>query len=388
MSESPSPWRITLADVDFGVEEETAVLNVVRSKWLTMGPVTAEFEAAFARTVGAAHGVAVSNGTAALHLALLAAGVGPGDEVIVPSLTFVATVNAVLYCGATPVFADISSPSRLHVDPADIERKLTHDTKAILPMHYAGYPCDMTAMAALAQSAGAALVDDAAHAPGASWGPRRLGSIGDATCFSFFANKNIVTGEGGMVTTNSQAIAAAMRLNRSHGMTSATYDRHRGHTFTYDVVSTGFNYRPTEIQSALGLAQLAKLDRHNTARRGLVRQYRRQLADVPDLIVPFEGMDDVSSCHILAVVLPPSCDRDAIQRELKAKGIQTSIHYPPVHRFTNFAGRFSAHVPTTDAVAARLLTLPLHSRMSIADVAVVCDALRSAMPTLNSGGTR
>jgi dTDP-4-amino-4,6-dideoxygalactose transaminase len=379
MANNETVWKITLSDIDLGPEEEQAVLAVIRSKWLTMGAKTVEFEELFGREVGARHAVAVNNCTAALHLALQAAGVGPGDEVLVPALTFVATANAVLYCGATPVFVDVYGAERLHLNPADVARKVTRQTKAIVPVHYGGYACDMDHLGAIAQRHNLKIVEDAAHAPGAKFGSRPIGSIGDLTCFSFFSNKNLSTGEGGMITTEDDAIAAALRINRSHGMTTLTYDRHRGHAFTYDVISAGYNYRPTEMQSALGIAQLAKLERNNGIRRTLVGEYRRRLADVPGLVLPFAGMDEESSCHLLEVVLPDGIEREAIQLAMKQAGIQTSVHYPPVHRFSNFAGRFSANVPVVDALAPRLLTLPLHPLMTIADVHAVCDSLVSSL---------
>jgi len=370
-------WKVALSDIDFGAEEEAAVAAVIRSKWLTMGERTAEFEREFAAMCGARHAVAVNNCTAALHLALLAAGVQPGDEVIVPSLTFVATANAVLYCGAVPVFGDVVGAARLHLDPDDVERKITSRTRAIVPVHYAGYACDMDAFRSISASHGVKLVEDAAHAPGARWKTQQVGSIGDLTCFSFFSNKNLSTGEGGMITTNDDAMAGHLRLNRSHGMTTLTLDRHKGHAFTYDVVSAGYNYRLTELQSALGLVQLRKLERNNAKRRALVDAYWQRLGGRQDLTLPFAGDSASSACHIFPVVLPDGIERERMQNGMKAAGIQTSIHYPLVHRFTNFRGRFSSDVPRSEAIAPRLLTLPLHPLMEVADVAYVCDHVES-----------
>ena len=379
MGASDSTWKISLADIDFGVDEEVAVVDVLRSKWLTMGARTAEFERQFAEAVGATHAVAVNNCTAALHLALDAVGVKPGDEVIVPALTFVATANAVLYCGGTPVFGDVSGAARLSLDPDDVARKITPRTRAIVPVHYAGYSCDLDAFRTLARAHGVALVEDAAHAPGASFKGQPIGSIGDVTCFSFFSNKNLSTGEGGMITTQDDAIASRLRLNRSHGMTTLTYERHKGHAFSYDVISAGYNYRLTELQSALGIVQLGKLTRNNGIRRGLVGEYRRLLAAIPGLTVPFDGMDQESACHIMSIVLPEGVEREMVQLAMKAAGIQTSVHYLPVHRFSNFAGRFPADVPHVERLASRFLTLPLHPLMTNDDVATVCDALAASV---------
>src|SRR5512135_541044 len=249
-------WTIPLSDLDFGPAEDQAVLDVLHSKWLTMGAVTQAFEAEFAAFHHAEYAVAVSNATVALHMACLALGIGPGDEVIVPALTFVATANAVLYTGARVRFADILGEAELNVSPEAIERQITPHTKAISVVHYGGYPCRMEAICAVAERHGLAVIEDAAHAPGAFLNGRHLGTWGDAGCFSFFSNKNLSTGEGGMLVTDKDDIAEKVRLMRSHGMTSLTYDRHRGHANTYDVVDLGYNYRIDEIRSALGCVQL------------------------------------------------------------------------------------------------------------------------------------
>ena len=246
-------WKVCLSDIDFGSEELDRVAEVLRSKWLSMGEVTREFEARFAEFLGVKHAILVCNGTAALHLANLAVGVGPGDEVIVPSLTFVATANASAYCGAIPVFADIVGPEDLNVSPEDIRARITSKTKAITVVHHGGYPADMDAICRIAHEHGLAVIEDAAHAPGASLSGRMLGTIGDVGCFSFFSNKNLVTGEGGAVVTNNNHLAQSMRLMRSHGMTSLSYDRHKGHAFSYDVLRLGYNYRATEITAAARL---------------------------------------------------------------------------------------------------------------------------------------
>ena len=276
-------WQVPLSDIDLGDAEIEAVTRVLRSRWLSMGPVTQQFEAAFAAMCGSKHAFAVSNGTTALHLAYAALGLGPGDEVIVPALTFVATANAIRYTGATPVFADVTSLDDLTISPADIATKIGPRTRAIAVMHYGGYLCDMDAIAALARQHGLAVVEDACHAPGASYKEHGAGTLGDVGCFSFFANKNLATGEGGMVTTNRDDLAERIRLLRSHGMTTLTWDRHRGHAASYDVVATGFNYRLDEIHSALGLAQLGKLSANNRRRADLAGQLRAELSGLTGL---------------------------------------------------------------------------------------------------------
>ena len=265
-------WRVPLMDVSLGPEEIDAVRAVLESGWLSMGPRTKEFEEAWARFLGVPHALAVANGTAALHLACAALGLGPGDEVLCPALTFVATANAILYTGARPVFVDIGGPDDLNLSVADAARKVTSRTRAIMVMHYAGYPCDLDGIRSLAMEHRLKIIEDAAHAPGGTYqgagGAGRLGTFGAAGCFSFFANKNLTTGEGGMVATRDPEVAARVRLARSHGMSSMTWDRHRGHSLSYDVTALGYNYRLDEMRAALGLVQLAKLPAANSAAPG------------------------------------------------------------------------------------------------------------------------
>lgn len=369
-------WRVPLADLDYGPEEEQAVLDVLRRRWLTMGAVTQEFEQAFAQAHGARFAIAVGNATQALHLACLALGIGPGDEVIVPSLTFVATANAVLYTGAHVRFADICSPDDLTVSPEAIERQITPQTRAILCMHYGGYACQMPAIMAIAARHHLAVIEDAAHAPGASLDGRSLGAWGEIGCFSFFSNKNLSTGEGGMLLTDREDLAGKLRLMRSHGMTSLTWDRHQGHAYSYDVVALGYNDRIDEIHSALGLVQLRKLAGNNARRRLLTALYRQALQDTP-LGLPFRQAPGVSSCHLFPVLLPEGMDRLAFIDSLRLAGIQTSIHYPPVHKFTYYQQRFPGlSLPVTEAVAARQVTLPLYPTMTDEMIAWVVDAIR------------
>lgn len=377
-------WRVPLSDIDLDDAELAGVERVLRSRWLSMGPVTREFEAAFAQMVGVRHALAVSNGTTALHLAYAALGLGPGDEVIVPALTFVATANAILYTGATPVFADITSLDDLTVSPDDIAAKITPATRAIAVMHYGGYLCDMTAICALAERHGLAIVEDACHAPGATHQGRGAGALGTVGCFSFFANKNIAMGEGGMVVTDDDELAERIRLMRSHGMTTLTWDRHRGHAASYDVVRTGYNYRLDEIHAAIGLAQLAKLARNNARRGEIVAQYRAAFDGLAGLQVPFAAPLPGSqpAYHIFPVILDEAVDRAAFMARLRELGIQSSIHYPPVHQFTAFLERTQGiMLPLTEAVGRREVTLPLFPTMRDAQVAAVIDAVRGALQT-------
>jgi dTDP-4-amino-4,6-dideoxygalactose transaminase len=359
-------WRVPLSDIDFGKEEETAVLEVVRSRWLSMGSVTRKFEEEFARFIGARHAIAVTNATAALHLACLAIGVGPGDEVILPSLTFVATANAVRYTGATPIFADIESLDWLNISPSAVEACITERTRAILVVHYAGYACDMSAIMQIAKRHNLSVLEDSAHAIGSEVDGRTLGTWGSIGCFSFFSNKNMTTGEGGMLTTNDDALAAHLRILRSHGMTSLSWDRHQGHASSYDVVDLGYNYRIDEMRSALGRAQLKKLPDGNERRKQLTSQYRELLSDMaPDLRLPFQEERGRSCYHIMPILLPSGIHRARFMEGMKAQGVQTSIHYPPVHQFHIYQGLLQSHrkLVLTEEAAAREVTLPLYATM-------------------------
>jgi len=374
--------RIPLSDLDYGPEEETAVLAVLRSRWLTMGAVTQQFEKEFADLLGVKYAFGVSNGTHALHLACLALGIGPGDEVIVPSLTFVATANAVLYTHAEVRFAEITGPPDLTVSPADIERQITHRTRAIMVMHYGGYPCRMPEIMEIARRKGLSVIEDAAHAPGALLEDRCLGTWGDAGCFSFFSNKNLATGEGGMLVTDRDDVAENVRTLRSHGMTTLTWDRHLGHAYTYDVVALGNNYRIDEIHSALGLVQLHKLRANNARRQEITGRYRSALSNAgfAGLEIPFAQTAGQPSCHIFPILLPQTADRQVFMQTMRKLGVQTSIHYPPIHTFSYYRQRYPGlSLPITEAVAARQVTLPLYPKMSDKDVEVVLSAVKEAL---------
>lgn len=373
-------WSIPLSDLDFGAEEEAAVLQVLKSKWLTMGEVTQAFEREFASYLDVRHAIAVSSCTAALHCACLAAGLKPGDEVILPSLTFVATANAVRYTGATPIFADVVSENDLNISPDAIEKCFSPRTRAILVVHYAGYPCDMPRIIAFAEQHGLFVIEDVAHAVGASLEGRFMGSWGDIGCFSFFSNKNMTTGEGGMVVTNEDALAEKIRLLRSHGMTSLTWDRHRGRAHSYDVVELGYNYRIDEIRSAIGRVQLGRLKKNNARRRQLTRLYRKHLREF-DLLIPFEKYRGITSAHLLPIILPIGLDRPAFMEQMKARGIQTSIHFPPIHRFSVYNNKTFSPQPlyATEDVTAREVSLPFYPMLTDEDVTVVVRAVRDTL---------
>jgi len=368
-------WDIPLFDLEFGMPERAAMARVLESCWLTMGQETIAFEEEFAAFVGAPHAVAVTNCTAALHLSLRAFDIGPGDEVLCPSLNFCSGANVIIAQGADVVFTDVSSPDDLCVSPGDVEARITPRTKAIMVMHYAGYPCDMDALSAIAKKHGLKLIEDAAHAPGASLGGVSCGALSDVGCFSFYSNKNMTTGEGGMITTNDADLALRIKRLRSHGMTTPTLDRHKGHAFSYDVAEPGFNYRIDEMRAALGRVQLLRLRARNAQRRELARRYRIGMASGP-VTLPSFGERGESCYHIQPAVLPVGTDREAFMTALKAKGIQTSIHYPPTHLFEWYQNRYpEVRLPVTEELSTRLVTLPLYSSMGIERVDRVCEAV-------------
>ncbi len=375
-------WQVPLFDPDLGPEEEQALVDVIRSKWLTMGDRTKAFERRFAEETGVPVALACNSATAALHMALAALDIGPGDDVVVPSLTFVATANAVRYCGARPVFADVASMDEWNIDAASIGRVLTPATKAIVVVHYAGYACDMPAIMALARDRGLAVVEDVAHAPCASLDGVGLGAWGDIGCFSFFSNKNMTTAEGGMVTSRRPELAEKLGWLRSHGMTTLTLDRHKGHAFGYDVVALGYNYRMSELNAALGLVQLAHVRRRNAMRREIVADYRQRLAAIDGLVLPFASFRGEPAYHLMPVALPTGVARDAVMGALRDAGVQSSIHYRPVDTFTAYveAGLGpSTQVPLSHDIGQRVVTLPLYPSMRPDQVALVCDRFAEAV---------
>ena len=374
-------WRVPLSDVVVDEALSAAGREVLESGWWSMGPRVAQLESEFQAFADVQHALAVANGTAALHLALLAVDCGPGDEVVLPSLNFVAAANTVVWTGATPVFCDVIGPDDLNLDPDDLERAITPSTKAVIALHYGGYPCDLARVLDITEQRNIAVIEDAAHAIGARWEGRAAGTIGAIGCFSFFANKNLPVGEGGMVVTDDDELAERIRLLRSHGMTTLTWQRHTGHASSYDVVTPGFNYRLDELRSALASVQLERLPAANAARLVHVRRYRELLDGVAGLSFPFdEGAMSTSSHHLAVVLVPADASRDEVRSRLQEERIQTSVHYPPIHGFTAFseAGARRA-LPRTDEVAGRIVTLPLFPHMQDSDIEAVATALEHAV---------
>ena len=374
---------VPLFDVKLRDDEVAAVQETLRSGWLTMGPRTQDFERAFAEHLGVRHVVATSSCTAALHLAYAAAGVGPGDEVVAPAITFVATAAAARYCGATPVLAEVVGQHDLGIDPADVERRITERTKAVCAVHFAGYPADVEALRQLCDVRGIALIEDAAHSPSATsrgGGDRKLGTFGLAGAFSFFSNKVLSCGEGGALATDDDDVAAFARSRRSHAMTSGTWDRHRGHATSYDVVGLGYNYRLDEPRAALLLARLPRLQSDIERRRELVHRYREFLADVPGLTLPYTDADvECSSCYVMPVMVDEPGRRDAVREALSDRGVQTSVLYPAVHQLSAYAEASREPLPRSERAARTELTLPLYPHLGERDQDLVVTALREAV---------
>lgn len=373
-------FKIPLFDLNFDEAEEKAVLDVLRSKWISTGPKTAEFEALFANMLQAKHALALANCTVALHLAMKLLDIGEGDEVICPSLTFVATANAIRYVNATPVFADVKSTTDLTIDPDEIAQKITPKTKAIVVMHYGGFACDMDAIMQLAEQHNLKVIEDACHGPLSEYNGKKLGTIGDVGCFSFFSNKNISTGEGGMLVTNKEELFERAKLLRSHGMTTMSYERAKGHSTAYDVIDLGYNYRMDDIRAAIGIAQLKKIEKDLRARQMVRAEYEKLLKDIPGIEIPFTDRQDFSSNYIFPVVLTNSTFkmRDKVRELLAQDGIQTSVHYPAVHRFSIYK-EFTAPLPVTEYVTDNLITLPMFGNLSKDKVQNIAEALNKAL---------
>lgn len=373
------------ADID-------AVVEVLRSDWLTTGPVVERFERAFALRVDADYAMAVSSGTAGLHLAVLASGIGPGDEVILPPMTFAATANAVLYAGGKPVFADVD-PDTLLLDPTDVELKVTSRTKAIIGVDYAGQPCDWTSINEIARRHNLVTIADACHAVGAMLAQKRVGSIADLSVFSFHPVKHIATGEGGMITTSDSALASRIRILRNHGISSDFRQRAERGTVQYEMVELGFNYRLTDIQCALGLSQLQKLDDNLKARRSLADSYALAFQR-NHKVVPLSVRADVQHAfHLYVVRLDmggASVDRNGFVTALRAEGIGANVHYIPVHfhpYYRSKLGMSPGLCPVAEAAYEKIVTLPLWPGMSQGDAQDVIAAVNKVMDayTGNSG---
>ncbi|MBN9554059.1 MAG: DegT/DnrJ/EryC1/StrS family aminotransferase [Alphaproteobacteria bacterium] len=364
---------------EIGDADVKAVVEALVSGWLTTGPRVSEFERSFATHVGAGEGVAVNSGTAALHCAMRALGIGPGDEVIVPAITFAASANAVLYEGGTPVFADVE-PDTLLIDPASAAARITAKTRAIVAVDYAGQPADYDALRALAVPRGIKLIADACHAPGATYRGKATGTLADISCFSFHPVKHLTTCEGGMAVTDDPGMAAHMRRFRNHGIDSDHRSREAAGAHAYDMAELGYNYRLPDVQCALGLAQLRRLSGWVAARQNIARLYDEALAGIAEA-VPLRTHPDRTHVHHLYVVrLVEGIDRDHVFARLRAEGIGANVHYAPVYLHSHYArlGYPAGLCPNAEAAARQILTLPMFPAMGEADVRRVVGALTRA----------
>lgn len=363
-------------------EDINAVVEVLRSDWLTAGPKIAEFEEAFSRYVGAKYAVAVSSGTAALHAAMFALNIGPGDQVIVPSLTFAASANCVVYQKGTPVFVDVE-PDTLLIDPQDTERKITPRTKAIIAVDYAGQPCDYDALRDIAERRHLSLVSDACHSLGATYQGRSAGSLADLSAFSFHPVKHITTGEGGIVTTDNEGYAQRLRIFRNHGIMTDHRQREKENSWFYEMVELGYNYRITDFQCALGLTQMKKLPGWLARRREVARQYDAAFAGIKG-IKPLSLRSEVGHAYHLYVIRINQAETGMTRGEffqaLRSRGIGVNVHYVPVHLhpfYQNHFGTSRGQCPVAEAAYEQILSIPMYPTMSDEEINIVINTIRS-----------
>jgi dTDP-4-amino-4,6-dideoxygalactose transaminase len=387
-----SGWRVPLTDIAIGEQDVRAALEPLREGWLTMGPRTRSFEEALAGYVGTPHAVTVSSGTAALHMACLAAGLRPGEEVIVPALTFVASASAARFVGAEPVLCDIVGRTEegwhdFNLDVGDVARRITPRTKAVVAVHFCGYPADVLELRECCDAHGLVLIEDCAEAIGAciDEGGRQVGTVGELGAFSFFSKNQLCIGEGGMVSTAREDLAERVRLLRSHALTSGTWDRHHGHDPSYDIVDIGFNFRLDEPRAALGLSRLERLDEDIAARRAVVRAYRERLAGMPGLELAWDERAVERATHFaFPVLLADRAARDRFREELKEAGVQTTW-YPALHTFTEYR-RSANGLERAGETADRHCMLPLAGTMGPQDVDIVVEAVERSLSPVGRVG--
>ena len=373
-------YKIPLFQLNFGEEEITAVTETIRSKWISTGPRCEELEKQFVDMFNVGYAVSMSNCTDALHLACILCDIKAGDEVICPSLTFAASVNCIKYVGATPVFCDIVGHEHINIDPNEIEKLITKKTKAIIVVHMAGFPAKMDEIMAIAKRHNLKVIEDACHGPLSEYKGKKLGTIGDVGCFSFFSNKNISTGEGGILITNNESMAAKARLLRSHGMTTMSYQRASGHATSYDIVDLGYNFRLDDIRASIAVVQMKKLQKDLEERILVRKRYVEQLSKISGVIVPFVDNTEFVSNYIMPVILKDSTSeiRDRIRDTLHAAGIQTSVHYPAIHKFSIYK-ELNAFLPQTEYVTDNELTLPMYATLTNEQVDFIVETLDKAV---------
>lgn len=369
-------YKIPLFNLNFDGKEAQAAYDTIQSGWISTGPKCEELEKMFVDMFRVNYAVSMSNCTDALHLCCLVCGVGAGDEVLCPSLTFAASANCIRYAGATPVFCDIVGPDHINIDPQEIEKKITSKTKAILVVHMAGFPCQMDEIMAIAKKYNLKVIEDACHGPLSEYKGQKLGTIGDCAAFSFFSNKNISTGEGGMFISNNKELADKARLLRSHGMTTMSYQRAGGHATAYDIVELGYNFRLDDIHAAIAIEQLKKLPGDLEARLAVRARYVERLSKIANVVVPFAGNTEFVSNYIMPIIITKGTaeDRDKMREAIHDAGIQTSVHYPAIHRFSIYKD-YGAVLPQTEYVTDHEITLPMYAALTMEQVDFICDTV-------------
>ena len=373
-------YNIPLFKLNFDEKEIDAVSETIRSQWISTGPKCEELEKLFQDMLNVKYAVSLTNCTAALHLACILCDIKEGDEVLCPSLTFAASVNCIRYVAATPVFCDVIGPNHLNIDPIEIEKNITKKSKAIIVVHMAGFPAKMAEIMAIANKYNLKVIEDACHGPLSEYKGKKLGTIGDIGCFSFFSNKNISTGEGGMMITNNEEMAKKARLLRSHGMTTMSYERATGHATSYDILELGYNYRMDDIRASIGVVQMKKLSDDLKKRINVRKRYIEQLSKVKGIAVPFADNTEFVSNYILPIVLKNSTSekRDRIRENLHAAGIQTSVHYPAVHKFSIYS-QYKATLPKTEYITDNEITLPMYGSLTNDEIDFIVETLNKAL---------
>jgi dTDP-4-amino-4,6-dideoxygalactose transaminase len=373
-------YKIPLFNLNFDEREAQAAYDTIKSGWISTGPKNAELEQMFMDMWQVKYAVSMSNCTDSLHTCCMVCGFGPGDEVICPSLTFAASCNCIRYVGATPVFADIVGPHHINISAEDIEAKITPRTKGIVVVHMAGFPADMDAIMAVARKHNLKVIEDACHGPLSEYKGKKLGTIGDCASFSFFSNKNISTGEGGMFITNNEEMAQKARLIRSHGMSTMSYQRATGHATEYDITCLGYNFRMDDIRAAIAIEQLKKLPADLQTRIQVRQRYVRNLKDVEDIVIPFADCQEFTSNYIFPIVIQNSTRerRNRIREMIHAEGIQTSVHYPAVHKFSTYK-ELGAVLPQTEYVTDNEVTLPMYAALTEEQIDFICEVVKKAV---------
>lgn len=376
-------YKIPLFLLNFDEKEAKAAYDTIKSGWISTGPKNEELEQLFKDMFHVKYAVSVTNCTDALHLSCILCDLKPGDEVLCPSLTFAASVNCIRYVGATPVFCDIVSTENINIDPKEIEKKITPKTKAVIVVHMAGFPAQMDEIMSIAKKHNLKVIEDACHGPLSEYKGKKLGTIGDVAAFSFFSNKNISTGEGGMLITNNEDFAKRARLLRSHGMTTMSYQRAGGHATTYDILDLGYNFRLDDIRASIAIEQLKKLPGDLEKRIALRKRYIEKFAEKKDVIIPFADNTEFVSNYIMPIVLKNSTKerRDAIRDKIHESGVQTSVHYPAIHKFSIYK-HFNASLPVTEYVTDNEITLPMYAALTSDDIDFVVETVKNAIDSV------